>query len=157
MVTYIRRGATENGTWLTNGEWEASQQYYHPFRRRHVNLSIVAQHTIYAPYVAVCAGLHVIPSIPSIPGIEHVLSRKDTSHKPAAFHSLEYKLRSQLTGRKVMVLGTGETGMDLAYEAVKAGAQEVTLCSRSGYAISILNPLWFNTFRSAFYHFQKPW
>jgi dimethylaniline monooxygenase (N-oxide forming) len=31
-----------------------------------------------------------------------------------------------------MILGTGETGMDLAYEAVKAGATEVVLCSRSG-------------------------
>lgn len=32
-----------------------------------------------------------------------------------------------------MILGTGETGMDLAYEAVKAGAKQVVLCSRSGY------------------------
>lgn len=31
-----------------------------------------------------------------------------------------------------MILGTGETGMDIAYEAAKAGATEVTLCSRSG-------------------------
>lgn len=31
-----------------------------------------------------------------------------------------------------MILGTGETGMDIAYEAVKAGAKEVVLCSRSG-------------------------
>lgn len=35
-----------------------------------------------------------------------------------------------------MVLGTGETGMDLAYEAAKAGAKEVTLCSRGGCEIS---------------------
>jgi dimethylaniline monooxygenase (N-oxide forming) len=32
-----------------------------------------------------------------------------------------------------MILGTGETGMDLAYEAAKGGAKEVVLCSRSGY------------------------
>lgn len=108
-------------------------------RKRRVNLSPEASHSINASYVAVCAGLHVIPSIPSIPGIEHVLNRKDTNHNPAAFHSLDYKLRSQLTGRKVMILGTGETGMDLAYEAAKEGAQEVTLCSRSGYAILSLN------------------
>lgn len=31
-----------------------------------------------------------------------------------------------------MILGTGETGMDLAYEAAKAGAKEVVLCSRAG-------------------------
>ncbi|THG98722.1 hypothetical protein EW026_g3525 [Hermanssonia centrifuga] len=45
----------------------------------------------------------------------------------------EYKSRSQLAGRRLMILGTGETGMDLAYEAAKAGAREVVLCSRSGF------------------------
>lgn len=34
-----------------------------------------------------------------------------------------------------MILGTGETGLDIAYEAVKAGATEVTLCSHSGYVL----------------------
>jgi dimethylaniline monooxygenase (N-oxide forming) len=47
-------------------------------------------------------------------------------------HSSEYKGRAQLTGKKVMVCGTGETGMDLAYESIKAGAKEVYLCSRGG-------------------------
>lgn len=47
-------------------------------------------------------------------------------------HSSEYKGRAQLTGRKVLICGTGETGMDLAYESVKAGAKEVYLCSRGG-------------------------
>jgi len=32
-----------------------------------------------------------------------------------------------------MILGTGETGMDLAYESVKADAKEVVLCTRSGF------------------------
>lgn len=52
--------------------------------------------------------------------------------KQAVYHSSEYKSRSQLVGRRVMILGTGETGMDLAYEAAKAPAKEVVLCSRSG-------------------------
>jgi len=30
-------------------------------------------------------------------------------------------------------MGTGETGMDLAYESIKAGAEEVVLCSRGGF------------------------
>lgn len=38
-----------------------------------------------------------------------------------------------------MILGTGETGMDLAYEAAKAGAEEAVLCSRAGYG----NPISF--------------
>ena len=92
---------------------------------------------IHATYVAVCTGLHVIPAIPDIPGIEHVLKQPprkegDTVIEPAAYHSAAYKTRSQLAGRRVMILGTGETGMDLAYEAAKAGAKEVVLCSRAG-------------------------
>ncbi|EIM90309.1 FAD/NAD-P-binding domain-containing protein [Stereum hirsutum FP-91666 SS1] len=86
-------------------------------------------------YVAVCTGLHVVPSIPKIPGIEHVLENREGDTVPARkiFHSAQYKSRSQLAGRRILVLGTGETGMDLAYEAAKAGAKEVVLCSRGGF------------------------
>ncbi|KAG7096033.1 hypothetical protein E1B28_006714 [Marasmius oreades] len=89
-------------------------------------------YTIHTTYVVVCTGLHVIPSIPAIPGISSHGEDKECSIA-AAFHSAEYKSRSQLTGKRVMVLGTGETGMDIAYEAVKAGAKEVVLCSRAGF------------------------
>ena len=93
--------------------------------------------TVRATYVAVCTGLHVIPSVPDIPGISHVLERpaREVNGKiimPAVYHSSDYKSRSQLKGRRVMILGTGETGMDIAYEAAKAGAQEAVLCSRGG-------------------------
>jgi dimethylaniline monooxygenase (N-oxide forming) len=89
---------------------------------------------VHARYVAVCTGLHVIPSIPDVPGIQHVLNNHSSEDvTPAVYHSVEYKSRSQLAKRRVMILGTGETGMDLAYEAVKAGALEVVLSSRSGY------------------------
>ena len=95
-----------------------------------------APRVIRATYIAICTGLHVSASIPVVPGIEHVLQQRSLEGKldasPAVFHSVEYKSRSQLSGRRVMILGTGETGMDLAYEAVKAGAEEVVLCSRSG-------------------------
>ncbi|KAF7353585.1 FAD/NAD-P-binding domain-containing protein [Mycena venus] len=95
----------------------------------------VTPRTINASYVALCTGLHVIPAIPAVPGIEHVLNAEnhvESGVTPAAFHSVEYKSRAQLVGRRVMILGTGETGMDLAYEAAKAGAKEAVLCSRSG-------------------------
>jgi dimethylaniline monooxygenase (N-oxide forming) len=93
--------------------------------------------------LALCTGLHVIPSIPIIPGIEHVLKRRSSEETQAnsvlhaVYHSVDYKGRSQLSGRRVMILGTGETGMDLAYEAAKAGAKEVVLCSRSGFIFLI--------------------
>jgi dimethylaniline monooxygenase (N-oxide forming) len=54
-------------------------------------------------HVAVCTGLHVQPDIPSIPGIEHINGE--------IFHSAQYKHRSQLAGRDVLILGCGETAM----------------------------------------------
>ena len=118
IVSYVRRRSESPDKWET------------------------APQIIHATYVALCTGLHVIPSVPTIEGIEHVLRPPDSNERvqPTAFHSVNYKSRSQLTGRKVMVLGTGETGMDIAYEAAKAGAQEVVLCSRSGcVCISMIN------------------
>lgn len=91
--------------------------------------------TLRARYLAVCTGLHVLPQFPKIDGIEHVVetqSVKEGSEK-SVFHSHEYKSRSQLAGKRVMILGTGETGTDLAYEAAKAGAKEVVLCTRGGF------------------------
>lgn len=48
-------------------------------------------------------------------------------------HSSAYKEPSIYTGKSVMILGTGETGLDMAYEAVKAGAKEIVLCTRDGF------------------------
>jgi dimethylaniline monooxygenase (N-oxide forming) len=76
-------------------------------------------------HIAMCTGLHVKANVPDIPGIEHL--------KGEAYHSSLYKTRSQLKGRKVLILGCGETAMDIAYEAIKADAQSVTMCFRTGF------------------------
>ena len=75
--------------------------------------------------IAVCSGLHVTPNLPAIPGIEHV---------PTAMHSSEFKSRTQFgTGKTVMILGTGETGMDLAHLAVTSQTKHVVICHRNGF------------------------
>ncbi|KAF2130405.1 dimethylaniline monooxygenase [Dothidotthia symphoricarpi CBS 119687] len=76
-------------------------------------------------HVAICTGLHVEPNKPTIPGIENV--------KGEVFHSAQYKKRAQLTGRDVLIMGCGETAMDVAYEAIKADAKSVTMCFRTGF------------------------
>lgn len=76
-------------------------------------------------HIALCTGLHVEPNIPTIPGIENV--------QGDVFHSSSYKKRSQLTGRDVLILGCGETAMDIAYEAIKSDAKSVTMCFRTGF------------------------
>jgi len=73
--------------------------------------------------VAVCSGLHVHPNIPIIPGMEHV---------PTTIHSSEYKGRNQLQGKDILVLGLGETSMDISYEAIQAGANSVHVAHRNG-------------------------
>jgi dimethylaniline monooxygenase (N-oxide forming) len=75
--------------------------------------------------IAVCSGLHVLPNIPRIKGVEHV---------PTVMHSSEYKLKSQFgVNKNVMVLGVGETGMDISLFAVKSPTKTVVLCHRDGF------------------------
>ncbi|KAJ4152967.1 hypothetical protein LMH87_009482 [Akanthomyces muscarius] len=75
--------------------------------------------------VAMCTGIHVLPSIPDIPGLDRV---------PTVLHSSQLKTRGQF-GKytHVVVLGAGETGMDMAHLAVTAPTASVTLCHRGGF------------------------
>ncbi|EIW68505.1 hypothetical protein TREMEDRAFT_69401 [Tremella mesenterica DSM 1558] len=70
--------------------------------------------TILAKRVIITTGLHVTPNIPPIPG----LTVHPTSNTPKWFHSSSYKTPSQTSQKKVLVLGAGETGMDITYESV---------------------------------------
>lgn len=75
--------------------------------------------------VAVCSGLHVTPAVPQVKGIEHI---------PLVLHSSDFKEKKQFgQDTNVVVLGTGETGMDLAYLAVTSPTKSVTLCHRDGF------------------------
>lgn len=76
-------------------------------------------------HLVICSGLHVEPNIPKIPGIEHL--------KGKAIHSSEYKERKQLEGQDVLLLGCGETSMDLAYESMMGGAKSATMSFRTGF------------------------
>ena len=61
------------------------------------------ERTFNCSHVAICTGLHVEPNMPSVPGIENVIGQ--------VFHSSDYKKRSQLAGKDVLVMGCGETAM----------------------------------------------
>ena len=75
--------------------------------------------------VAVCSGLHVKPDIPFLEGAENV---------PIVMHSSEFKSRSDFGDEKnVIVLGAGETAMDLSYLAVTSRTKSVTMCHRDGF------------------------
>jgi dimethylaniline monooxygenase (N-oxide forming) len=123
IVSYLSRKTDHPDEWQEGENWTVltPECYLH---------ASSDTETIEAYYVGVCTGLHVIPSVPDIPGIEHVTEKYGES---AVYHSSQYKRRDELAGKRIMILGTGETGMDLAYEAAKAQAKEVVLCSKSGY------------------------
>lgn len=75
--------------------------------------------------VSVCSGLNVSPRIPNIKGIERV---------PKVFHSSQMKTRRQFGEKSnVVVLGAGETGMDISHLAITAPTKSVTLCHRDGF------------------------
>ncbi|KAF2188584.1 dimethylaniline monooxygenase [Zopfia rhizophila CBS 207.26] len=75
--------------------------------------------------VAVCSGLHVDPNIPHVPGIENV---------PSLMHSSRFKGREQFgIDKTVMILGAGETGMDVAHLAVTGQTRHVILCHKNGF------------------------
>lgn len=76
--------------------------------------------------VAVCSGLHVTPEIPKIPGMERV---------PSVLHSAQFKGRKDFGNDKtVVVLGAGETAMDIAHMAVTTPAtRRVVLCHKNGW------------------------
>jgi len=74
--------------------------------------------------IAVCSGLHVVPDIPGLSGIEKV---------PSVFHSSQFKTREQFSiDKTVMVLGSGETGADVSYLAVTSPTRRVIMCHRNG-------------------------
>lgn len=75
--------------------------------------------------IAICAGLHVTPNIPEIPGIENV---------PTVIHSSQFKSREQFGENKtIMVMGGGETASDVAFLAVTGNTKQVLMCHRYGF------------------------
>ncbi|NWX99135.1 FMO3 monooxygenase, partial [Nothoprocta ornata] len=75
--------------------------------------------------VMICSGHHVYPNFPaaSFPGIQ--------KFKGSYFHSREYKEPEKFRGKKVLVIGLGNSGCDIAVE-LSTVASQVYVSSRSG-------------------------
>ncbi|KAJ3151710.1 hypothetical protein HDU89_001758 [Geranomyces variabilis] len=83
--------------------------------------------TIHCDAIAFATGLHVKPNKVGVPGLSTV-----TTNPPEVIHSSEYRGRDQLAGRNVLILGCGETAMDIAYEARQVG-HRVVISQRNGF------------------------
>ena len=82
--------------------------------------------------VAVCSGLH---NTPRVPELFRAAVSGDTScgFKGEVLHSADYKDPSTLQGKRVLVVGTGETAFDVGYGAAECGAAAVTMATRHGF------------------------
>ncbi|XP_006887483.1 PREDICTED: dimethylaniline monooxygenase [N-oxide-forming] 3 [Elephantulus edwardii] len=75
--------------------------------------------------VMICSGHHVYPNLPtdSFPGLKHF--------KGKCFHSRDYKQPEKFKGKRVLVIGLGNSGCDIATE-LSHTAEQVIISSRSG-------------------------
>ena len=76
--------------------------------------------------VAVCSGLHQHPLRPKLPGLERFAGE--------VIHSADYRRPAQVEGRRVLVVGAGESGADVVAE-VAAHAAETVVSLRRGVAV----------------------
>jgi dimethylaniline monooxygenase (N-oxide forming) len=74
--------------------------------------------------IAVCSGLHNHPFVPEVEGIK--------SFTGTTLHSSEYKDKSIFKDKSVIVVGCGETAMDIAYRAVQV-AKSTAMSIRNGF------------------------
>src|SRR6478752_9951570 len=87
--------------------------------------------TMHPRHVVLATGVSGIPNIPEIPGL------KDFSGK--VVHSSGYDDGENWKGKKALVIGTGNSGHDIAQDLYSSGA-EVTLVQRSSTLIVSIEP-----------------
>jgi len=76
--------------------------------------------------VTVCSGLHQYPHVPSLPGQE--------TFTGVTMHGAQYRRPVQVAGKKVLIVGAGESGADIVAE-VSQHATETVLSLRRGVAV----------------------
>lgn len=76
--------------------------------------------------VAVCTGLNQNPHVPQLPGFEQYAGEW--------MHSSQYRRPAQVKGKRVLVIGAGESAVDIVAEAA-AHAAETVLSLRRGLAV----------------------
>jgi indole-3-pyruvate monooxygenase len=79
--------------------------------------------TLRAPFVIMATGIVANPRIPVLPGRDEFRGR--------VLHSAEYRRPAPFVGRRVLVVGVGNSGGEIGSELALAGA-EVTVAVRSG-------------------------
>jgi cation diffusion facilitator CzcD-associated flavoprotein CzcO len=113
------------GTELARGSYDATERRWTVTLRR----SDGSERTLKPRHVIVATGVSGIPIWPSVPGLD--------SFAGTVMHSGSYTSGEAWKGRNALVLGTGNSGHDVAQDLCSSGAH-VTLVQRSPtYIVSI--------------------
>ena len=87
--------------------------------------------TLHPRHVVIATGVSGIPRIPDIPGLENFAGR--------IVHSSEYGDSTEWQDRNVLVIGSGNSGHDIAQDLFSNGAK-VTLVQRSPTSVFSIEP-----------------
>lgn len=113
------------GTELAGGSWDDKEACWTVTLRR----SDGSERSMKPRHIIVATGVSGIPIWPKIPGLD--------SFKGAVMHSGQYTSGGEWKGRKAMVLGTGNSGHDVAQDLCASGV-DTTIVQRSPtYIVSI--------------------
>lgn len=85
-------------------------------------------------FVVVASGMADHPVVPPIPGLPAPASRQPAAgalpaHGPLAIHALDWPGAARLSGRRVIVIGSGVSGIEIAEDCARSGVP-VLLSSR---------------------------
>jgi putative flavoprotein involved in K+ transport len=113
------------GTALTGGSYDEARKQWNVTLRR----SDGTERVMHPRHLIFATGVSSIPSMPDLPGLD--------AFAGTVVHSGDFKNAEQWKCRKVLVLGTGTSGHDVAQELHAHGA-EVTVIQRSRtYVVSL--------------------
>lgn len=115
------------GTELEDGVYDMAKGHWTVTLRR----ADGSKRTMHARHVIMATGVSGIPNVPDIPTLNNF--------KGALLHSSRYEDGESWQGRRAIVIGTGNSGHDIAQDLYSSGAA-VTLVQRSPTLVTNIEP-----------------
>ena len=115
------------GTEFEGGAYDEQDQRWTVVLRR----ADGSKRTMHPRHVVMATGVSGIPSLPDIPSLKNFAG--------AIMHSSQYTDGEEWKGRKALVIGTGNSGHDIAQDLHSSGA-DVTMVQRSSTLIVSIEP-----------------
>jgi cation diffusion facilitator CzcD-associated flavoprotein CzcO len=115
------------GTEFESGAYDEKEQRWSVLLRR----ADGSQRKMHPRHIVMATGVSGIPNLPDFPGLKNFTG--------TVLHSSQYTDGEEWRGKKALVIGTGNSGHDIAQDLHSSGA-EVTLVQRSSTLIVSIEP-----------------